>query len=118
MDVGGAVVADEQPPTLVKPGEGAFDDPAFAAEAGAVRGLAAGDHRLHPSLPELPPVAVVVVAAVGHNLVGSAARPTDAAANRWYELDERDQLGYVMAVTAGQRPRERRPAAVGQEVVL
>ena len=31
---------------LVEPGEGALDDPALTAEAGAVLGLATGDDRL------------------------------------------------------------------------
>ena len=43
-----AVVADEQSFELVQPGEGALDDPAVAAEPGAVLGLAAGDLRLIP----------------------------------------------------------------------
>ena len=43
VDVGAAVVADEQAFELVEPGEAAFDDPAVAAEAGAVLGLAARD---------------------------------------------------------------------------
>ncbi len=43
MDVCAAVVADEQPFELVEPGEGALDDPAVAAEAGAVFLAAAGD---------------------------------------------------------------------------
>jgi hypothetical protein len=38
-----AVVADEQPLEVVQPGEGALDDPAGAAEPGAVRGLATCD---------------------------------------------------------------------------
>ena len=48
MDLGAAVVADEQPFELVQPGEGALDDPAVAAEPGAVLGLAARDLGLIP----------------------------------------------------------------------
>ena len=43
MDVVAAVVADEQSLELMQPGEAALDDPAGAAEPGAVLGLAAGD---------------------------------------------------------------------------
>ena len=50
MDVGAAVVADEQPFELVEPGEGALDDPAVAADAGAVFGLAARDLGGDPAL--------------------------------------------------------------------
>ena len=118
MDVGGAVVADEQPPALVEPGEGAFHDPTVVSEAGAVLGLATGDHGFDPSLPELPSVAGVVVATVGDDPVGAAARPTDAAAHRWDKVDERNQLGDVVPVTARQRPCQRCPGTVGQQVVL
>jgi hypothetical protein len=38
-----AVVADEESFVVVEPGEGALDDPADAAEAGAVLGLATSD---------------------------------------------------------------------------
>ena len=53
VDVGAAVVADEQPFELVQPGEGALDDPAVAAEAGAVLGLAARDLGRDAALAEL-----------------------------------------------------------------
>ncbi len=43
MDLGATVVADEQSLEVVQPGEGALDDPARAAESGAVLGLPAGD---------------------------------------------------------------------------
>jgi hypothetical protein len=36
VDVVAAVGADEESAAVVKPGEGAFDDPAVMAEAGAV----------------------------------------------------------------------------------
>ena len=80
MDVGAAVVADEQAFELVEPGEGALDDPAVAAEAGAVLGLAAGDLRCDAALAELAAVTVVVVAAVGDDAIGPPARPADLAA--------------------------------------
>ena len=48
MDLVAAVVADEKSFVVVQPGEGALDDPADPAEAGAVFGLAAGDLGLDP----------------------------------------------------------------------
>ena len=44
MDLGAAVVANEQPLEVLQPGEGTLDNPA-SAEAGAVLGLATGDLR-------------------------------------------------------------------------
>ena len=82
MDLGAAVVADEQSFEVVEPGEGAFDDPAVAAEAGAVLGLAAGDLGLDPALTELAAVLVVVVASIGSDAFGATAWPADLAAHR------------------------------------
>ena len=48
MDLVAAVVADEESFVLVEPGEGALDDPADAAETGAVLGLTASDLRGDP----------------------------------------------------------------------
>ncbi len=118
MDVVAAVVADEESFELVEPGEGALDDPAVAAEAGAVFGLAPGDLGPDPELAELAAVLVVVVAAVGGDPVRPAAWATDSAAHRRYPFDERDQLCDVVAVAAGDRPGERDPGRVYEKVML
>ena len=118
MDVGAAVVADEQAFELVQPGEGAFDDPAGAPEAGAVLDLAARDLGCDPTLSKLASVLVVVVAAVGGEAVGPPTGTADLAAYRRHTLDQRDELGYVVAVAARDRPGERDPGRVDQEVML
>ena len=118
MDLCAAVVADEQPFELVEPGEGALDDPAGAAQAGAVGGLPAGDLRLDAAAAELAPVLVVVVAAVGRDTLGPSAWPADLAAHGRDTVDKRDQLGDVVTVTTGERPGERDPGRVDQEVVF
>ena len=77
MDVVAAVGADEESAAVVQPGEGAFDDPAVSAEAGAVFDLAASDDRLDSAFPDEPAVLVVVVAAVGDSARGlRRGRPT------------------------------------------
>jgi hypothetical protein len=83
-----------------------------------VLGLAAGDLGCDAALAELAAVAVVVVAAVGGDTLRPAARTTDTTAHRRHSLDERDQLGNVVAVAARERPRERDPGRVDQDVVL
>jgi hypothetical protein len=102
----------------VRPGEGAFDDPAVAAEPGAVLGLAACDLGFDPPAAEFAPVLVVVVAAVGSDAVGAPPGPTDLAAHGRDTVDERDQLCDVVAVAARDRESERDPGRVDQEVVL
>ncbi len=58
MHLVAAVVADEQPFEVVEPGEGALDDPAVAAEPGAVSGAAAGDLVRDPAVSELAAVSL------------------------------------------------------------
>lgn len=118
MDVVASVGADEELAAVVQPGEGAFDDPAVAAESAAVLGLAAGDDRFDAALPDEAAVFVVVVAAVGEQCLGSVAWPADATADGWHAVEQLDQLGDVVAVAAGERPGERDAAAVYEEVVL
>ena len=118
MDVEAAVVADEQSFELVEPGEGALDDPAVAAEPGAVLGSAASDFGPDPELAELAAVLVVVVAAVSRDPVGPTTWTANLAADGRDTLDERDQLGDVVAVTAGDRPGERDPGRVYEKVML
>jgi hypothetical protein len=118
VDVVAAVGADEESAAVVQPGEGALDDPALAAEPGAVLALAAGDDRLYPAAAQEASVLIVVVAAVGDHRQRSAPRPTDAAADGRHAVEQLEQLGDVVAVAAGERPGERDPAAVYEQVVL
>jgi hypothetical protein len=53
VDVGTPVCADERSFELMQPGEGAFDDPAVAAEPGAVPGVAVRDLGFDAAFAEL-----------------------------------------------------------------
>ena len=118
MHLVATVVTDEQSFVVVEPGEGALDDPADTAQAGPVLGLAAGDLGLDAAGAQLAPVLVVVVAAIGAEALGSAAGSTDLAAHRRDPFDERDQLGDVVSVAAGDRPGERDPGRVYEKMML
>jgi hypothetical protein len=74
--------------------------------------LASGDLRFDPAFTDKPAVLVVVVATVGCHPVGTAARTSDQASYRRHPVNERDQLGDIVAVAAGERPSERDPARV------
>jgi hypothetical protein len=52
-----------------------------------VRGLTSRDHRFHASLPDEPPVLVVVVAAVGNNAVGAPSGPPNPATYGWHPIE-------------------------------
>jgi hypothetical protein len=66
----------------VEPGEGALDDPAFAAEVGSVLGS-------DPTGAQRLSVWLGVVAAVGEERVGAAAWSSALATQRWDRLDDR-----------------------------
>jgi hypothetical protein len=74
VDRGVAFVADPQPAEVVQMRESALDDPALAAQAGAVLDAALGDHWGDAPRPEDGPVLLEVVAAVGEQSVGLLAR--------------------------------------------
>ena len=118
MDVVAAVCTDEETAAVVEPGEGALDDPALCSEARAVFGLAASDDQFDPSLPDETAVFVVVVAAVSDQGPRPAAWPSGPASDGWHPLEQFDKLGDIVAVAAGERPGERDPAAVYEEMVL
>lgn len=61
---------------------------------------------------------VVVVAPVGEELAGASSRSADAAAHSRHAVEEFEQLGDVVAVAARQRPRERQPTAVYEQVMF
>jgi len=118
VDVVAAVGSDEEAAAVVEPGEGAFDDPALTAKAGSVFGVAARDDRFHAELPDQAAVLVVVVAAVGDQRPRPAAWPAGPAPDGRHPLEQLEQPGDVVAVAAGERPGERDPAAVYEQVVL
>jgi hypothetical protein len=60
----------------------------------------------------------VVIAAVGEQLPRAPARPAAQAADRWHGLDQRDELGDVVAVAAGEAERERDPAGLADQMML
>jgi hypothetical protein len=118
MDVGAVLVAGAQPFEGVQPGEAALDHPAAAAEPRAVGDSAAGDARGDAPGAQLAAVGVVVVAAVGEQLSRPTAGAATPAADRRHRVDQRDQLGDVVAVAAGQADRQRDASGVDDQVVL
>ncbi len=105
-----------QPFDGVPPGEAALDHPALAAQVGAVGHAAAGDPWGDAAGAQLAAVDVVVVAAGGEQLP-RAAGSAPAAADRRDDVDQRNQLGDVVAVTPGQGDRQWDPTGVADQVL-
>ncbi len=99
-------------------GEGTLDDPTLAAEAGAVGDAPVGDDRRDAALAYQAAVLVVVIAAVGEDDHRALSRSADTPADRAHRIDQRDQLGDVVAVAAGERHRKRDARGLDQQVVL
>lgn len=118
VDVGSAFPADTESSEAVEPGEGPLDHPPVDAKTGPVAGVSAGDGRDDAAGPDLVAVDVVVVAAIGEQRVRLAARMTDAAADGRDRVQQRHQLGDVVAVTAGEHDREWGSVPIGDQVML
>jgi hypothetical protein len=113
-----AVGADQQSALVVEVADGAFDDPALSAEAGAVLALAPCDRVPDAACSQQPTVLVVVIAAVGHDARGPVTGPADRASYMRNRIYERQQLGDVVAIGARHAPGQKQTAGVGQEVVF
>lgn len=81
-------------------------------------GATPSDQRLHAEIPDEAAVLVVVVAAVTQHHVRAAPGPAALVPHRRYGLRQRDQLGDVVAVTAGQGDGERYAGGIGDQVVF
>jgi hypothetical protein len=60
----------------------------------------------------------VVVAAVTEHDVRAAPGPAALAPHRWNGFEQRNELGDVVAIAAGQGDGERDAGGVGDQVVL
>jgi hypothetical protein len=102
----------------MKPGEGALNDPALFAQARAMDGAPPCDHGLHSPSPQLAAVLVMVIATVGEHSLGTSSRTPGLAGDRADAVDQRQQLGDVVTMPAGQADRERNAVRVGDQMVL
>jgi hypothetical protein len=118
VEIGTSFVAGAEPFELVQPGEGALDHPAHLAQSGAVGHAASRDHRLDAALPQQAAVLVEVVAPVGVQTPRLEARASPQTPNRWDGVQQRQELGDVVPVPAGERDGERCSVTVDDQVVL
>ena len=81
---------------------------------------ASGDHGFDAARPQQAPVLVVVVAAVSEDQVGLLAGPAVLAGDRsgMQIVEQRHQLGDVVAVAAGQRDGQRDARRVDEQMVF
>jgi len=120
VDGGVALVTDAQPPEVVQVCETALDDPALPAEPRAVPSPAAADDRCDAAGPQQAAVSVVVVSAISQQAIGLLAGPAPFARHGpgMQVVEQRDQLGDVVAVAGGERDGKRDARRVDQQMML
>lgn len=118
MKLGTAFVPCAQAFELVQPSETALDYPADGAQPGTVFGVLAGDARRDPPGAQRSAVTFAVVGPVTVEVTRPLTGPASGAADLRDSVNQRDQLGAVVAVASGQRYGQGNPTAVGDQVVL
>lgn len=118
MDGSEAFESNAQTPEVMQPGVGSFDDPAGFAKTAAMRHAASRDLGGDTGGVQGLTVLVMVVATIGLDQARLGERPAALAADRRNSLDERQELGDVVTVGAGQDHRERDALRFGDEMVL
>jgi hypothetical protein len=115
VDVSASVVAAVQAAVPVQPGDRALDYPAVFAQARPVRALAFSDPGRDPAFAQGGAVPATVIRTVGEELLGPELA---VPASRRDPVDERYELGDVVAVRGRQGHGQGRAPAVADHVVL
>ncbi len=118
MDVGATFVPDREAPELRKPSQCALDLPPVPPVPLAAADATARYPRRDAAAPALASAAAVVVALVGVQLAGAAARAPPAAPHRRDRVQRGREHPAVVAVGRAQRQAERRALAAHDEVAL
>jgi hypothetical protein len=114
----GATLKANAKTKVAEPCVSTLDCPAKFAEATAVLGPALCDHRLDAAFAKSPVMWFGVVAAIGVNDFGLLKRLATPAANRRDRIDERQQLGDVVAVRAGQDGTDGDAIRIDEDVMF
>lgn len=117
-DVGSAFVAGGDAAEACEPSQGAFDDPAVAAEPVGAVNATAGNARLDTAHAAGLAAGGVVVGLVGVQLRGASARPAAAPADGTHRVQHWPQEAAVVPVGRAQANGERDAVRVGQKMTL
>ena len=118
MDVVADLPAHPESAEPVQQRDSLLHHPAVDAEAGAMFDSALREVGCDAFVANLFSVGVVVVGPIGVQAVWSAAWPAGFAPNGWYGFDQREELGDVVSVTAGQCDGEWDARAFGDDMVF
>jgi len=118
VNVGATLKANAKTTKVAEPCVSTLDHPAEFTKTTAVLGPALCDHRLDATFAKFPAVWFGVVAAIGVNDFGLLKRPATYAANRRNGIDERQKLGDIVAVRAGQDGTDGDAIGIDEDVVF
>ena len=88
------------------------------AQPAAVFATASSQMGLNVTATQLGAMRVAVISTIGVKRIRSTTRSTDATTHRRHRLQQRQQLGDIVAIGGGERGGQRRAAGVGQQVML
>jgi len=118
VDVVTTLITDSESPVLVQAGKTPLDDPTIDPKAAAVAGLSLGQDGSNALASQRRPMRLAVIAAITQQRDGTLKRPTDFAGDGRNRLDQRQQLGHIMAVGPGQSDHQRDPLGISYQMVF
>lgn len=118
MEIGTSFVADPEPFELMQPSKGPLYHPTDFAEPRAVGHATSSDHRSDAALPQQAAVLVEVVAPVGIQVPRLPARSPSQPPDRRDRVEQRQELGDVVTISAGERDGRGGSVLVDYQVVL
>lgn len=118
VDVSSSFVSDPQAPEVMKPGQAALDDPAGFAQTAAVRHTSLCQQRFDATLFQCIAMGLRIVTTLSLHGFGTLWRTTSFAVNVRNRIEQRQQLGDVVAIGFGQDNAQRHAPGIGQQMVL
>jgi len=118
VNVRAAFEASAKTTETMQPRMSSFDDPTEFSETAAVFGPTPGDDRSDAALAKSAAMGVGIVTTVGVDNLGLTKRSAARATNRRDSVDQRQQLGDIVAVCAGDDRADWNAVRVYEDVVL
>ena len=111
-------IADAKTAILVQPRKSTLNNPPINPQTTAVIGTPLSQHGLDAPLAKFLAVWFAIISSITQHRSRTPKWPADLARNSRNLLDQRQQLGDIMAVGAGQSHRQRDPIGVGHHMVF
>jgi hypothetical protein len=118
MNIASTFISLSEPLELVKPRYGSFNNPASLAQATAMLGITLGQEGHYAQFPQHFSQRLAVIAAVSLKNNGVFPGSADLASNRGNGVYQRQCLGDIMSVGAGEFIGQGDAVAVGDQMVL